>query len=64
MNGGDWGFWGVQGMLGSVGCHWQLGSLATGWGQGGVRRGGEVGEPETGRSNLIFFSHISTPEDG
>lgn len=56
MNGGDWGFWGVQGMLGSVGFNWQLGSLATGWGQGGVQRGGEAGEPETGRSDLFFFS--------
>ena len=42
-------------MLGSVGFNWQLGSLATGWGQGGVRRGGEAGEPEAERSDLFFF---------
>lgn len=40
MNGGDWGFWVVQGMLGSVGFNWQLGSLATSWEQGGVCGGG------------------------
>lgn len=32
------GFWVVQGTQGSVGFNWQLGNLATSWGQGGVDR--------------------------
>lgn len=58
MNGGDGVFWVVQGMLGSVGFNWQLGSLATSWGQGGVRRGGEAGERKR-RSDLFFFFFLT-----
>lgn len=53
------GLWVVQGMLGSVGFNWQLGSLATGWGQGGGCKGGEASEPET-RRIFFFFSHQHT----
>lgn len=52
------GFWVVQGMLGNVGFNWQLGSLATGRGQGTVNR---VGWGSAGRlvrwkqGGVIFF---------
>lgn len=56
MNGGDWGSWVMQGVLGSVGFNWQLGSLATNQGQGGVGREGEAGKAEAGRRDLFFFT--------
>lgn len=60
MNGGDWGFWVVQGMLGIVGFNWQLGSLATSPGQGGVVRGGRLVRQETRRSDLGFFVSLTS----
>lgn len=66
MNGGDWGFWVVQGMPGIVGFNWQLGSLATSPGQGGVVRAERLVRQETRRSDLLCFffsSHIRKPED-
>ena len=53
------GFWVVQGMLGSVGFNWQLGSLATSQAQGGSTESGEAGKRETRRSDLFFFFFFS-----